>query len=64
MFMSFAMAAAALGFFAVMVWGAGDCPLDMESVWSKAKPLEEVGGEGDARVGGAGDAPLDSAAAC
>jgi hypothetical protein len=58
------MAAAALGLFAVMVWAAGDCPLDMEMVWSMAKPLEDAGGDGDARVGGAGDAPLDSVLGC
>jgi purine-cytosine permease-like protein len=32
MFMSFAMAAAALGFFAVMVWTAGEEPLDIDIV--------------------------------
>lgn len=57
--MSLAMAAAALGFLAVMVWTAG---LDPLNVWSIGKPLEEAGGDGEARVGGAGEvAPLDSA---
>ena len=61
MFMSLAKAAAALGFFAVTVWGAGECPLAMDMVWSMAKgPLDDVGGDGDARVGGAGDAPFAS----
>jgi hypothetical protein len=64
MFMSFAMAAAALGFFAVMVWAAWELPLELESVWSMVKPLDEAGGDGDARVGASGDAPLDSAADC
>jgi hypothetical protein len=62
MFMSFAMAAAALGFFAVMVWTAGEEPLDIDMVWSMPYPPDDAGGDGDARVGGAGEvAPLDSA---
>ncbi len=60
MFMSLAMAAAALGFFAVTVWGSGECPLAIDKAWSIWYSFEDVGIDGDARVGGAGDAPLAS----
>lgn len=65
MFMSFAMAAAAFGFFADTVCGACCWLLACDSVLSMANgPLEDVGGDGEARVGWTGDALFASIAKC
>jgi hypothetical protein len=54
-----------LGFFADTVCGACGWPLALESVSSMAKaPFEDVGGEGEARVGATGDVAFASMDEC